>query len=205
MEFGGQQTVNRDASKIVTLVGLLKYGISDNFEARVGFIGGTLGTAPDLPQYVQGPSSPSLGVQWLYGEPGDWGVSKSLQVTHTFGTDRNLAATSVNGIFSSDFSHGFHVDFNVLASWLDNGQGTDRQFAEALSISKNINDKWSCGGEVYTLGPTSLSPRIYSNLYYVAYKVNSRLVLDGGTDIGLNTGSQKYSVFCGLTVGLHRF
>jgi Putative MetA-pathway of phenol degradation len=205
MELGVQHTQNRDASTMGVLPGLVKYGLSENFEARLGFNGVTLSAVPGEPRVTQGPSLPSAGFQWLYSEPGAWGVAQSIQVTHTLPTPNNLASTTANMIFSSDFATGFHADINLLITRLNTGNGTATQYAQAVSLSKTVTDSWSCGSEVYTLGPTRLAGRSYSNLYYIAYKLNPRLVLDIGTDIGLNKNAQKYSIFAGITIGIHRF
>ncbi len=202
MELGVQDSFLRDKSALGVVPGLLKYGLVDSFELRAGFNAASLVSQPGTTNSTQGLSLPSFGFQWMFH---DGGISSGIQVMHTASTQYNANGTTANLISSSDLPGGVHVDFNLLLSWLEDSGKYDRQFAQAVAVSKTLTDKWSFGGEVYTLGPTPMNPRIYSNLYYVAYKVRPALVLDFGTDIGLNKNAQKYSVFCGLTVGIHRF
>ena len=68
-----------------------------------------------------------------------------------------------------------------------------------------MRERWSLTGEIYCVGGPAGDDAIVSNLWAIGYKVSTRLVLDGGVDIGLSHTAPKISVFAGLTVGLVRF
>ena len=210
VEFGVQQSYLRDESTAFSSPTLLKLGIVKDFEVRVSSNGYLRYGYPDEPA-VSGPADLALGLQWCFIHDGLLGADMAVQFTHKFATanaSKGLSsgeADNTLGFFiSRDFGKN-HVDINVLETWLGQPDGTIRQPAAALSASHGFTDVWSMGGEVYTLGATRVTSRIVSNLWYVAYKVSSRLVLDTGVDIGLNQGAQKYSVFAGLTYGIGRF
>jgi hypothetical protein len=219
VEFGVQQTFQRDESTVFSSPTLLKLGIVKDFEVRISSNGYLRNAYPDDPA-VTGPADVALGLQWCFVHDGLLGTDMAVQFTHKFATAGLKDGLSVSGepddtlgfFISRDFGKN-HVDLNFFQSWLGQSEGSVRQPAFALSASHGFTDTWSMGGEVYALGGYQVhalgvdrvNTRVVSNLWYVAYKVSSRLVLDTGVDIGLNQGAQKYSVFAGLTYGIGRF
>jgi len=210
VEFGAQQSFLRDSSTAFSTPTLLKLGLVKDFEVRLSTGGYLHSEYPDAPS-VSGLADLALGLQWCFLHDGPLGTDMAVQFTHKFATadaDRGLGsgeADNTLGFFiSRDFGKN-HMDINFIHTWLGQPEGTLRQPAAAVSVSHGFSETWSMGGEVYSLGVTRVSPRVVSNLWYAAYKVSSRLVVDGGVDIGLNQGAQKFSVFAGLTYGLGQF
>jgi len=210
VEFGAQQTQYRDQATAFSTPALLKLGIVKDFEIRISS-SGYLRNGDPVDPTVSGLADVSLGLQWCFIHDGLLGTDMAVQATHKFATanaGKGLStgeADDTLGFFvSRDFGKN-HMDINVLEAWLGQPHGTVRQPAATVSVSHTFTDTWSMGGEVYALGRTSVTSRVVSNLWYAAYKVSSRLVLDAGVDIGLNQSAQKYSVFAGLTYGIGRF
>jgi hypothetical protein len=214
LEFGVQQSFLHLGRTAFSSPTLLKLGMARDFEVRVSSNGYLAYGSPDSPS-VSGPADVALGVQWCYLHDGLFGMDQAIQITHKFATASakeglgSGAADDTVGLFFSRDIGTNHLDVNVLNTWLgrrpSEGGGTAQQFAAAISVSHSLSGLWSFGGEVYGVGRSPISPRVVSNLWYVAYKPSSRLVLDSGVDIGLNRGAQKLSVFAGLTYGIGRF
>jgi len=214
LEFGAQQSFLRHESTAFSTPTLLKLGLATDFELRLATNGllhlTQAGAAP-----VTGLAEFALGAQWCLAHDGLLGSAWAIQLTHKFATAssrRGLgsgAADTTLGLFlSRDFGPN-HVDINLFDTWLGlpsaEGGGLTHQPAATLSVSHKLTDPWSFGGELYGIGGTTLSGRVVSNLWYVAYQPSSRLVLDSGVDIGLSHGAQRYSIFAGLTWGIGRF
>ncbi len=214
VEWGLQRSVLRGADTAFSTPTLLKLGLERDLELRVstdGFL--------DL-AYTRGPSAVgvadlALGAQWCFAHGSVLGGDSAVQVTHKFptasarrGLGTGASDTTVGLFLSRDFGRN-HVDVNLLHAWLGrpaaDGGGSTHQPAAAISVSHKLTTVWSFGGEVYGIGGTALDERVVSNLWYVAYQPASRLVLDGGVDIGLGRGAHRYALFCGLTWGIGRF
>jgi hypothetical protein len=210
LEFGVQQSYLRDWSTAFITPTLLKLGVVKDFEIRISSNGYLHYEFPDAPS-ISGPSDVALGLQWCFIRDGLLGTDMAVQFTHKFATanaQKGLSSGEADNTLGYFISRDFgknHVDFNVFNTWLGQPDGTVQQPAATVSVSHAFSDVWSMGGEVYALGGTRVTSRVVSNLWYVAYKASSRLVLDMGTDIGLNQGAQKYSIFAGLTYGIGRF
>ncbi len=213
LEFGVQQSFLRDESTAFSAPTLLKLGVVTDLEVRVSSNGFLDYGFPNAPS-VSGLADAALGVQWCYVHDGILGTDQAIQVTHKFATasarkglGSGAADDTLGLLFSRDLGSN-HLDVNVLNTWLGRRPGSDgprHQPAWTLSVSHNLGDAWSFGGEVYGIGRSSTSPRVVSNLWYAAYKPCSRLVLDAGVDIGLNDGAQRIAIFTGLTYGIGRF
>jgi len=191
---------------------LLKLGLLKRLELRIGGNGLLHATQPGEPS-ATGFGDLQLGAQWTFLPNGPLGVDEAFQVTWKIPTAR-----SSNGLgsgqpdvllmllFSRDFG-AFHADLNFLATWLNHEAPRFRGSVPAgsLSVSRSLDERWSLTGEIYSIGATEGSDTIVSNLWAAGYKVSSRLVLDGGIDVGLSHAAPKISVFAGLTVGVARF
>ena len=214
LEWGVQQSEWRSESAAFSTPTLLKLGLANDFELRISS-NGYLRLASTGASSRSGLADVSFGAQWCYLHEGFLGADQALQVTHKFATTdarRGLGSGAADDtvvlLLSRDLGTD-HIDVNFLYSWLGKtvaeGGGREAQPAATISVSLPVTETWSFGGEVYGIGGTPSAPRIVSNLWYVAYKASPRLVLDGGVDIGLSQGAQRYSVFAGLTYGIGRF
>ncbi len=191
---------------------LLKLGVVKRLELRIGGNGLLHATQPGEPTKT-GFGDLQLGAQWTFLPNGPLGIDEAVQVTWKVPT-----ASASNGLgsgqpdvllmllLSRDFG-AFHADFNVLATWLNHEAPRLRgsEPAGSLSVSRALDEQWSLTGEIYAIDGPSGSDAIVSNLWAIGYKVSTRLVLDGGVDIGVSHTAPKISVFAGLTVGMARF
>jgi len=214
LEFGPQQSFLRHESTAFSTPTLLKLGLAKDFELRVS-TNGLLHLTQAGATSVTGPADFALGAQWCFVHHGLFATDWAIQLTHKLATAsprRGLgsgAADTTLGLFISRDLGPNHVDINLLHTWLGlpsaKGGGLTHQPAGTVSVSHKLSNTWSFGGELYGIGGTTLNGRVVSNLWYVAYQPSSRLVLDGGVDIGLSHGAQRYSIFSGLTWGIGRF
>lgn len=191
---------------------LLKFGLLQHVEFRIGGNGLLHSTAPGEPA-ATGLGDTTLGAQWTYLPKGPLGLDEALQVTWKIPT-----ADAVKGlgsgaadllamlILSRDLG-AFHADLNFLTTWLgrSGGDGHDAQRAGALAVSRVCGKHWSVTGEIYSIGHTPQNAFILSSLWAGGYKVSSRLMLDGGIDVGLSDHAPRISFFAGLTYGVGRF
>lgn len=169
---------------------LVKYGLSESLELRLGS-SGTYRTEGHWSS-----SDSTVGAQYNLGAFG-------LQYTHKFPTGKSGTLKSddtVNLIFSQDWDK-LHMDLNALRTRLG-GYGV--QTAKAASFSFAITNRLGIGSEVYQISRTELNPSVVSNLYSITYRASKTLVIDGGIDVGLSKGSQKYSLMLGFTKNLGR-
>jgi hypothetical protein len=214
LEFGVQQSFLHRADTAFSSPTLVKLGVVKDFEIRIstnGYLDFGHSGAPS----VSGLADVTLGVQWCYTHTGIFGTDEAIQFTHKFATAdaaKGLgsgAADDTLALFVSRDIGRVHLDINLLDTLLgrphEDGGGTVSQPAGTVSVSYTITNAWSCGGELYAIGTTPLNRGVLSNLWYVARKASTRLVLDAGVDIGLNRAAQRYSVFAGLTYGIGRF
>jgi Putative MetA-pathway of phenol degradation len=211
LEFGLQYNRARDGGGLASSPYLLKFGLGDRVELRLGGNGLLRqGTPGDVA--TTGYGDTTMGAQWTYLKKGPLGIDQAAQFTVKLPTgsaeaglgsgepDRTLML-----ILSRDFGR-FHADLNDLETWLGRGEGkNERQAAGTLSVSRTVGNRWSVTGELYALASTSESATVVSNLWCVALKLRPSLVLDSGIDVGLSHGAQRISVFAGFTRGLFRF
>jgi len=211
LEFGLGHSVLR-AGDIDSSPFLIKLGVAKRLELRIGGNGLLHATQPGEPA-ATGFGDLQLGAQWTFLPNGPLGIDEAVQVTWKVPTAR--ASNGLGSgqpdvllmlLFSRDFG-AFHADLNFLATWLNHEAPRFRGSlpAGSLSVSRALDERWSLTGEIYSIGGPSGSDAIISNLWAVGYKVSTRLVLDGGVDIGLSHAAPKISVFAGLTVGMARF
>ncbi len=214
LEGGGQRSTLRDDSTTFGTPTLLKLGLQKDLELRLSSPG-YLRLAPAGGASVSGAGDLSLGAQWCYLHDGLFGTDQAVQLAHTFPTAPSAQGLG-NGapidiltlLFSRD-AGPYHIDVHLLESWIgltpDLGGGHAPQTAGTVSITRNLNDRWSVSGELYGLQATPLNGGIVSTLWAVAYQVSKRLVLDAGVDVGLSQGAPRYTVVAGLTLGLGYF
>jgi len=124
-------------------------------------------------------------------------------------------ASSAKGLGTGRVDHDFiallsksigktTIDFN--ASWLLAGRTSDRGHASsgqaALAVSHDLTRRLGIQGEISGMGRNDEQPGSLSLLAAVTYKLNQRLVLDGGARGGLTHDAPAVGVFAGMTVGL---
>ena len=212
LEIGVQRTTARDGGVALSSPFLLKLGLWPRLELRLGG-NGVLRQTDEAATTATGLGDLTVGAQCRYLH-GPFGIDQSVQLTWkapTASATKGLGSGEPDGtlmlILSRDVGR-FHGDVNVLETWIGRsraeGGGVEHQPAATVSLSRTLGARWSLTGEVYSLGATSRSLAIVSNLWALAYKVSPRLVLDAGADAGLSHGAPRLSLFSGLTVGLAR-
>jgi hypothetical protein len=211
LEFGLARSTLQDGS-LFSSPFLLKLGLTKRLELRIGGNGLLHATGPGEPS-ATGYGDTTLGAQWTFLPDGPLGIDEGIQVTWKLPTAKASSGLGsgepdllVMLMLSRDFGP-FHADLNVLNTWLGQPSPSahESQPAGALSVSRSLGEVWSVTGEVYSIGGTSGSGVVVSNLWSVGYKVSSRLVLDAGVDVGLSHAAPKITAFAGLTAGLARF
>jgi hypothetical protein len=174
--------------------GLLKFGVSKNFELRLASI-------PMIADFGgHGFGDSALGFKYRFAQ--DFGYQPSLAFLYML-----KAPTAEDGLGSGQIDHSFallaskdlgkhHLDFNFIANLLGRRQGGfDRAYLNALAWSHPVHGKWGVTAELS--GFSSPNPRTPGSAQYIAsavYTVRPRLVLDVGL-IGRITGNIPDAMF----------
>jgi hypothetical protein len=174
--------------------GLLKFGVSENFELRLANI-------PIIADFGgHGFGDTSLGFKYRFAQ--DAGVKPALAFIYML-----KAPTARDGLGSGKVDHSIallaskdigkhHFDFNLIASLLRLPQGGfDHTYLNALAWFHPVHGKWGATAELS--GITSPDPAIPGNAQFLAsavYAVRPRLVLDFGV-IGRITGNIPDAMF----------
>jgi hypothetical protein len=99
------------------------------------------------------------------------------------------------------------IDFN--AAYLNVGrEDSDRRASggqAALSVARELSERLSLEGELSGQSEEDIQPRGVFALGALAYRVNRRLILDGGVRFGLNPEAPRFGVFAGMTIGIADF
>lgn len=106
----------------------------------------------------------------------------------------------LNGIYSTDFAPGWHLDLNATATRLG-GVGAEIstwQTGWASALSRNATERLGVVAELsgtHQGGVGSTSQALVAS----SYSVSPALTLDLGVSKGLSAASGGWSVFCGVT------
>ncbi|HJU83807.1 MAG TPA: hypothetical protein VJ600_06330 [Holophagaceae bacterium] len=211
LEFGLQRTLQPDGSRSDYQPTLLKLGLTEDFELRLGWNGWERDEDPSGAA-VTGPTDPNFGFTWRLLRQEPFGADVALTYAHKLprasvlkGIGSGAPDDTLGVLASKDFGP-LHADFNVLETWVGQpGAGRLRQPAAALALTHPLAGPWSMGAEVYAIGGGAAGPRTVSTLWNLAYQVSPRLVLDAGFDRGLNQDAPRWNCFAGLTWGIGRF
>ncbi|MDE3245068.1 MAG: transporter [Acidobacteriota bacterium] len=211
LEFGLQRTLFADSSRSDFQSTLLKLGITEDFEVRIGWNGITRNTDPSG-ESQSGPSDPNLGFTWRFARQDALGADLALSYAHKFprasvekGIGSGAADDSLVFLASKDFGK-LHADFNVLQTWVGQLDGPRiKQPGAALALTHPLAGPWGIGAEIYAIGASDAGPRTLATLWNLSYQVSPRLVLDAGFDRGLNQEAARWNYYLGLTYGIGRF
>lgn len=187
--------------------GLLKFGVSKNFELRFANNPFTADSG------THGFGDTALGFKYRFMQ--DSGHQPSMAVIYMA-----KVPTAENVLGSGEMDHAFawlvskdmgkhHLDFNLIANLLGRPQGGfDRAYLYALAWSRPLRGKWGATAEVS--GVTSPNPYTSGSAQFLTsaiYTVRPRLVLDIGM-MGRITGDIPNAMFvAGFTYSiaqLHR-
>lgn len=211
LEFGLQRTLFPDSSRSDFQSTLLKLGITEDFELRIGWNGIARNTDPGGASQ-SGPSDPNIGFTWRFLRQDAAGADLALSYAHKFprasvekGIGSGVADDTLVLLASRDFGK-LHADFNVLETWVGQPDGPRiKQPGAALALTHPLSGAWGIGAEVYAIGASDAGPRTLATLWNLSYQVSPRLVLDAGFDRGLNKEAARWNYYLGLTYGLGRF
>ncbi len=211
LEFGLQRTLFPDSSRSDYQPTLLKLGLTEDFELRIGWNGFTRNTDPSGVAQ-RGPSDPNLGFTWRLFRQDVIGADLAISYAHKFpraslekGIGSGAADDTIVFLASKDFGK-LHADFNVLETSVGQVDGPRiKQPGAALALTHPIAGAWGIGAEIYAIGASDAGPRIVATLWNLSYQVSPRFVLDAGFDHGLNRDAPHWNYFVGLTYGIGRF
>ena len=202
LEAGGLRASDNGASR-TSLPYTLKLAFTPDWGIRVG------GDAW-VRQRVFGPSDSGVGDtavvlkrRFAVSDATAWG----LELGETFPTAKSSigighAATTVNGIFSSDFAPAWHTDINLNVTHLGgSGQPSPWQTGWAAAFSRTLTDAWGAVGEL----SGTYQPSFGNTAQFLAaasWNQSPAAVFDFGFARGLNDATPRWQVFAGVTVRL---
>ncbi|HEV2706583.1 MAG TPA: transporter [Pyrinomonadaceae bacterium] len=128
------------------------------------------------------------------------------------------SASEAKGLGTGRFDHRLmgllskkvnRTDFDFNAAFLVNGRegapGWEHGGQAAFSVSHEFENRFGVQGELSGQSIEEAQPRGVYALGAVTYKVNRRLVFDGGLRFGLNPTAPRVGVVAGVTVGAADF
>ena len=201
LEAGGLRATEDSASR-TSLPYTLKLAFTPDWGVRVGGEAWVRQSVFGFHDSGLGDTSVVLKRRFAVNDATAWG----LELGETFPTAKaNIgfghAATTVNGIFSSDFAPGWHTDINLNETHLDRDFGGGWQLGWAAAFSRTLNDSWGAVGELSGthLGGTTDTAQF---LAAASWNQSPRAVFDFGFARGLTDTTPHWQVFGGVTVRL---
>ncbi len=209
IEYGWDRTSLGAGARVDDLVGLLKFGLLCDVELRWSTTsvllenqpaGGQTGIGdnwfgPQIRFYRQTAHVPSLAFNYSIKAP-------------TASTMKGLGSGRVDHAFTflaSKDIRGVHFDFNT--TYFLEGRPTAAGFDSFeqfnLALSRPMRGKLGFTGEFY--GNTKLNaenPAFASTLWALTFNISSRLIIDGGIDVGLTHGAPQKRFFAGVTYAI---
>jgi hypothetical protein len=202
VEAGGQSTKFIDMVRRDSLPYTLKLAFTPDWGIRVsGDAYVRLRGPDDFALQGGGDTTIVLKRRLAVNESSAFGAELSVKIpTDGAGLGSGRTDSAFNGIYSSDFAPGWHVDFNASVAHIggvDFG-ASPRLLGWAAALSRNLTEAWGVVGELSGthqggVGSTSQA------LVAASYSVSPALTLDFGVSKGLSTASGGWSVFSGAT------
>lgn len=203
VEMGWQRINGGGDKRRDSVPALAKLAFSEDWGVLVGSELGVRRTDPDNNRSTGfGDTTLLLKHRIPSGSEGSaWGIEagfKSPTAKDTIGSGK--ADYIVNGIYSSDFAKN-HLDLNLNAAYIGAiaaGEGR-AQYGWAAAISHSLDDQWGVFGELSgtTRRGTSSTAQFMAG---ASYNYSKRVVFDAGGAWGLNSASQDWTLFAGVTV-----
>ena len=202
LEAGGLRASDNGASR-TTLPYTLKLAFTPDWGIRVGGDAWVRDRGFGQSDSGVGDTAVVLKRRFAVSDATAWG----LELGETFPTAKSSigighAATTVNGIFSSDFAPAWHTDINLNVTHLGgSGQPSPWQTGWAAAFSRTLTDTWGAVGELSGTHQAS-----YGNTAQVlaaaSWNQSPAAVFDFGVARGLNDATPRWQVFAGVTVRL---
>jgi hypothetical protein len=209
LEAGGLQAKGpgRGATR-TSLPYTLKLAFTPDWGVRVGGEAGVRQSDGSGAPAVSGGGDTSVVLKrrFALSDAAAWG----LELGETFATagpalGLGHAATTINGIFSSDFAPGWHTDLNLDETRLGATAGAPRGWLAgwAAAFSRQLDERWGAVGELSGTHENAV-PGTAQFLVAASYAASNAAVLDFGSAVGLTRASPHSQFFAGVTLRLGR-
>ena len=201
LEAGGLRATNHDDSR-TSLPYTLKLAFTPDWGIRVGGEAWVRDRSSGSAESGVGDTAVVLKRRFAVSDATAWG----LELGETFPTAKTSiglghAATTINGIFSSDFAPAWHTDINLNETHLGgSGQPSPWQLGWAAAFSRTLTDAWGAVGEFSGTHQTGFDTAQF--LAAASWNQSPAAVFDFGFARGLNDLSPRWQVFAGVTVRL---
>jgi hypothetical protein len=203
LEAGGVRATGPDGGASRTsLPYTLKLAFTPDWGIRVGGEAWVRQAVPGEAETGVGDTAVVLKRRFAVNDATAWG----LELGETFPTAKSSiglghAATTINGIFSSDFAPSWHTDINVNETRLGGGQRTPWQLGWAAAVSRSLTDAWGAVGE-FSGTHQSGAPNAAQFLAAASWNESNAAVFDFGVARALTDTAPRWQLFAGVTVRL---
>jgi len=202
LEAGGLRASDSGASR-TSLPYTLKLAFTPDWGIRIGGDAWVRDRAFGLSDSGVGDTAVVLKHRFAVSDATAWG----LELGETFPTAKSSigaghAATTVNGIFSSDFAPAWHTDINLNLTRLGGSdQPSPWLTGWAAAFSRTLTDTWGAVGELSGTHQSGAA-NTAQFLAAVSWNQSPAAVFDFGFARGLNDATPRWQVFGGVTVRL---
>lgn len=202
LEAGLMQTRAAASAHQETLPYTLKLAFSPDWGVRIGGDAYVRDTDSDgVLQHGGGDTAIVLKRRFALNDTAAFGLEAGANFpTARKGLGSGKTDYSLNGIFSADLGD-YHTDINLLATRLGAPEpDTGRiQSGWAAALSHPLSERWGAVGEFSgTRQPGA--PSTAQLLTAVSYNLSPAVALDAGLAHGLNSASDRWSFFAGMTM-----
>jgi hypothetical protein len=202
LEAGGLRATDRNDYSRTSLPYTLKLAFTPDWGIRIGGEAWVRDTIQAGHESGVGDTAVVLKRRFAVSDATAWG----LELGETFPTAKSSiglghAATTINGIFSSDFAPAWHTDINLNETHLGgSGQPSPWQLGWAAAVSRSLTDTWGAVGEFSGTHQTGFDTAQF--LAAASWNQSPAAVFDFGFARALNDLSPRWQVFAGVTVRL---
>jgi hypothetical protein len=211
IEYGWEQGFrSREIKSITVAAGLLRLGLAEDFELRLGMENYVSQRTSELGRRSGiGDFSPGFKYRFLKQDEVLPALSFSYEVkAPTASRKKGLGSGRVDhnlGFLASKELLGLDWDLSYFLSWVgkEGKKGFDDAHLWALSFSRSLFGPLALSGEIYG-GPrvNRSTPGFASTDWALTYGVTPRIIFDIGVDIGLTPAARDVTYFAGVTVAL---
>ena len=201
LEAGGLRATDSGDSR-TSLPYTLKLAFTADWGIRIGGEAWVRDAFPGGAETGIGDTAVVLKRRFAVSDATAWG----LELGETFPTAKSSiglghAATTINGIFSSDFAPAWHTDINLNETHLGgSGQTSQWQLGWAAAVSRTLTDAWGAVGEFSGTHQPGFDTTQF--LAAASWNQSPAAVFDFGFARALTDTAPRWQVFAGVTVRL---
>ena len=201
LEAGGLRATDSGDSR-TSLPYTLKLAFTADWGIRIGGEAWVRDAFPGGAETGIGDTAVVLKRRFAVSDATAWG----LELGETFPTAKSSiglghAATTINGIFSSDFAPAWHTDINLNETHLGgSGQPSPWQLGWAAAVSRTLTDTWGAVGEFSGTHQPGFDTTQF--LAAASWSQSPAAVFDFGFARALTDTAPRWQVFAGVTVRL---